>query len=81
VDSERRDINRLQYNYETAAKWLGITERQLRRMVSRREITNVKVGRSVRFRQCDLDEYTERSIRPPAIKSQGLLLPLGVPPG
>jgi excisionase family DNA binding protein len=47
--------------YPTAAPRVGMTERQLRDAVRRREITYVKVGRFVRFRQSDLDEYITRN--------------------
>ncbi|MFC0248273.1 helix-turn-helix domain-containing protein [Citricoccus parietis] len=38
-----------------------MTERQLQDAVARREITYVKVGRFVRFRQSDLDDYIARN--------------------
>ncbi|MFB9073980.1 helix-turn-helix domain-containing protein [Citricoccus parietis] len=44
-----------------AAPSLGMTERQLQDAVARREITYVKVGRFVRFRQSDLDDYIARN--------------------
>ena len=48
-----------------AAERLGTTERHVRELVYRREIPFVKVGRLVRFRPDDLDEYVQsRTIAP-----------------
>jgi len=80
MDSERRDLNRLDYDFESAAAFLGITVRLLRELVETRRIASVKVGRLVRFRQCDLDAYVEGCVRPVRPQHQGRL-PLGPPPG
>lgn len=40
-----------------AARFLGITESQLRGMQYRREIPFIKVGRSVRYDPKDLEQY------------------------
>ncbi|WP_408905444.1 helix-turn-helix domain-containing protein [Microbacterium mcarthurae (nom. nud.)] len=46
-----------------AADALGITERQIRHLVSTRAVTYVKVGRLVRFRPADLEAYLEANTR------------------
>jgi len=78
--SERRDINRLDYDIKEAAAFLHKTERQLRELVETRQVASVKSGKYVYFRQCDLDAYVEGCIRPVRPQHQGKL-PLGVPPG
>lgn len=67
-DEQRRNINRLDYNYKTAAEWLGIKERYLHELVERRRITSVKIGALVRFRQIDLDEHVEICVCPMAAR-------------
>jgi excisionase family DNA binding protein len=48
-----------------AAARLCTTERHVRELIYRRELPFVKVGRLVRFRDCDLDMYIEgRTIKP-----------------
>lgn len=79
MDSERRDINRLEYDLEEAAAFLHITGRQLREMVETRRIASAKVGKYVRFRQCDLDAFVEGCVRPMRPQHQGRL-PLGATP-
>ena len=51
-------------NVPEAAAYLGLKVHTLRSWVSERKITNVKMGRRVLFRQKDLDELIERSVRP-----------------
>lgn len=80
MDSERRDINRLPYGVAEAAAFLGITTRQLRELVETRRIASAKVGKYVRFRQCDIDAYVEGCVRPVRPQHQ-VRLSLGVPPG
>lgn len=80
MDSERRDINRLEYGVEEASAFLGITKRQLRELVETRRIASAKVGKYVRFRQVDLDAFVEGCVRPVRPQHQGRL-PLGAPPG
>jgi len=57
-------MSRPAYTYKTAAEWLNIKPDKLRRLVERREITHVKLGREVRFRLIDLEEYVSDRIRP-----------------
>ena len=45
---------------ELAAR-LGVSERFIRRLVSERRITYVKIGKQVRFDPADVDELIERS--------------------
>ena len=61
-----KDFCRIAYDYETAAAWLGIKMRKLQRLVARKSISHVKIGRDIRFRQVDLDEYLLRCVRPVA---------------
>ena len=61
-----KDLCRIAYDYETAAAWLGIKTRKLQRLVARKSISHVKIGRDIRFRQVDLDEYLLRCVRPVA---------------
>lgn len=49
-------------DYAGAAAYLAITPRQVRELWARRELTAVKLGRLVRFRQQDLDEYAARNL-------------------
>jgi excisionase family DNA binding protein len=51
---------RLDYDKPGAAEYLQTTERHIDRLVAERKITFYKVGRKVRFRQGDLDDYIER---------------------
>lgn len=43
-----------------AARLLAISQRKLWDLTSRREITSLKIGRSVRYRVSDLNDWTER---------------------
>lgn len=74
-------MNKPAFNYKTAADWLNMKPGKLRRLVELRKISFVKMGREVRFRQQDLDEYLAGCIRP--VASDGLRLPNPprVPPG
>lgn len=87
MDNERRNLNKLEFNYETASAWLHISERKLHQLVENKKITHVKIGREVRFRQIDLEEFTgqnihrahqDRCVRPLRTENQ---LRLGHPPG
>lgn len=49
-------------DYEAAAHYLGVTERQVRRLWDERKLDAVKVGKYVRFRRVDLDAYVERNL-------------------
>ena len=75
-----KDFCRIAYDYETAAAWLEIKLRKLQRLVAHRSISHVKIGREIRFRQVDLDEYLLRCVRPVADQSSP---PIGggTPPG
>ena len=46
---------------EHAARYLGTSERHLRRLWQERRIVAVKVGRRVRFARRDLDAFIERN--------------------
>ena len=46
---------------EAAARYLAITTRHLRRLVTERRIGFVKIGSRVRFRPHDLDVFIEKS--------------------
>lgn len=52
-----RADSRTPLDYEGAAAYLNTTARHMRRLVARREIPFVKVGRLVRFLPEALDEY------------------------
>ncbi len=43
-----------------AARW-GVSQGTIYRLVARRELPCVRVGRAVRFRTQDLEEYEQRS--------------------
>lgn len=45
---------------DSAASYLGVTPRWVRRAVAERRIPHVKVGRYVRFDPADLKAYLER---------------------
>jgi excisionase family DNA binding protein len=47
-------------DYESAARFLGVSPRLVRELWQRRELTGVKVGRRVRFTQADLNDYVTR---------------------
>lgn len=42
-----------------AAEYLGTSPRHIRRLVTERKITFVKIGGKVRFKKADLDAYIE----------------------
>ncbi len=46
-----------------AAAYLGTGERFVRRIVGRRDVAVVKVGKHVRIHRGDLDDYIERNRR------------------
>lgn len=77
MDNGGRDINKLEYDYVAASKFLGISERKMHQLVEERKITCVKIGVEVRFRQIDLDQYVLGCVRPLRPEHQ---LRLGVPP-
>jgi len=46
------------YTYEEAAKFTGVSEITLRRLVSHRKLRHLKIGRSVRFtKQMLIDDH------------------------
>ena len=49
-------------DYQGAAEYLGTTPRHVKELWAQRRLTAVKVGRRVRFRRCDLDDYVERNL-------------------
>lgn len=49
---------------ESAATYLGVTPRWIRRAVAERRIPHVKVGRFNRFRVVDLDRFLEQNLVP-----------------
>ncbi len=51
-------------NIAAAADYLDISVRQMRDLRARRDVTTVLVGRLVRFRPADLDDYIERNVQP-----------------
>lgn len=51
---------------ETAA-WLNVPERMVRRLVSERRIPYVKVGRYVRFRPLDVQEWRDGNVHPAVV--------------
>jgi excisionase family DNA binding protein len=44
---------------ETAANYIGVTGPTMRVWVHQRRVPFVRVGRLVRFRKCDLDEWLD----------------------
>jgi excisionase family DNA binding protein len=46
-------------DFAQASKYLGTSERHLRRLWQERRLSAVKVGRKVRFSRGDLDAYIE----------------------
>jgi excisionase family DNA binding protein len=40
-----------------AAEWLGCTERMIRSLIAQRQIPFVRVGRLVRIRPSDIEDY------------------------
>jgi excisionase family DNA binding protein len=54
---ERRDQGLL--DYDGAARYLCTTPRHVRELWARRHLAAIKVGRSVRFSQADLDLFIE----------------------
>ncbi|EMY35761.1 hypothetical protein D477_002673 [Arthrobacter crystallopoietes BAB-32] len=55
-----RNANPPVFTPQTAAEYLGATERQIYDAVRKKRITHVKVGQYVRFRESDLQEYIQR---------------------
>jgi excisionase family DNA binding protein len=49
------------YDKAGAAQYLGTSERHIERLWSERRLAGCKIGRKVRFRQRDLDDYIERN--------------------
>jgi excisionase family DNA binding protein len=74
-------MNRPAFNYKTAAEWLNMKPSKLRRLVDLRKISFVKMGREVRFRQRDLEEYLARCIRPAESDTGLRIIPSKLPPG
>ena len=50
--------------YDEAAKYVGVSRRQLERAVSARRVEHVKIGNSVSFTVEALDDFIARSTRP-----------------
>ncbi len=50
-------------NVEEAAEYLATTVRNIRRMVSNRAIPHYKVGKFVRFKRSELDQFILRGRR------------------
>lgn len=48
-----------------AAELFGTTDRFPRRLVAERRIAFVKVGRHVRFRRADIEDYIQRQVVKP----------------
>jgi len=59
-------------DYAEAANLLGLAETTLRKRVSRREISHVKLGRLVKFRPSDLDAHLEAHAVPAEVKKRRL---------
>lgn len=52
-------------SYKEAAAAVGVTVRTLSKAVKQREIAHIRIGkRTVRFRQCDIEDYLERNAVP-----------------
>jgi len=49
------------HDWESAALWLGVSPRLVRELWAKRRLGGVKVGRCVRFRDQDLDDFIERN--------------------
>jgi excisionase family DNA binding protein len=47
---------------EQAAEILNCSPRLVRTLVARKELSHVRVGRAIRFRRVDLDEYIEAHV-------------------
>lgn len=54
------------WDNDTAAAYIGCTPLTLRQWVSRRRVPFVRVGRLVRFRKSDLDDWLEKNRVPVA---------------
>lgn len=52
---------RAYFGVTDAAEYLGTTERHVRELIYRRDIPYYKVGRLVRFRPTDLDNWMDRN--------------------
>jgi excisionase family DNA binding protein len=48
------------FDEETAAAYLGVSRRLIRKLWAERRLTAVKVGRLVQFDERDLDTYIDR---------------------
>lgn len=48
-------------NIKDASKRLGVSVRYMRRMVEERRVRYLKLGRLIRFRAADLDDYLRRA--------------------
>lgn len=47
----------VEFDLVGAAQYMTITPRHMRRLVAERRVTFLKVGRLLRFRRSDLDQY------------------------
>ena len=52
------------YDLAEACDYLNTSERHLRRLWQERRIAVVKIGRKIRFDECDLEEFIEQNRRP-----------------
>jgi excisionase family DNA binding protein len=50
---------RLEYDWDSAAEYLGTSPRHVQRLWAERRLSGHKIGRFVRFTQGDLDAYAE----------------------
>lgn len=55
-------IPRLLLTSREAAQALSISERKLWELTNRRDIPSVRIGRSVRYRPSDLDDFIRRNM-------------------
>ena len=56
-------------DWPTAAAYLGITQRQLRRAVEGRKIAFTRMGRDIRFSRTHLDAYVDAATFRPEAKA------------
>jgi excisionase family DNA binding protein len=50
-------------DWDGAARYLHITRRHMRDLAARGEVASIRVGRLVRFRPADLDDYIAAQVR------------------
>jgi excisionase family DNA binding protein len=59
VDLRKEPIDPL-FTSETLSGYLGISDRQIRNLVSDGKLTAIKIGASLRFRPRDVERFLER---------------------